>query len=480
MKNKSTIEKLETGVPGFDVLTGGGIPKGRCTLIAGRSGTCKTILAVQTAINLAKRGINALIVAAEEEPADLVHTGDALGLDASKLVQEEKLFVTDLTPPREGPMVVVGEYDAAALIHRIEHYVKAHKIQAIVLDSSTALFGNRPPQDRLRATFFQLVYAFRRLGLTAIVTAEAPDDYGPLTTLGVEDFVADAVIIMRNVVDGERRRRSIEVHKYRRSAHFKGQYPATMTNKGVIVFPLDSEGREKVHHVERYSSGLEGLDQLNHGGWLRDSIVLVRGPSGSGKTTLAGMYARAGAARGERVIYYGFEETKGILMRNFGTLGLQMEEYERAGNLRVMCRYPESTSPEDMLVEIRNSLDEFRPSLVVFDSISSIEHSTSSLGFRQFMVGLSALLREHGRSALLTQTITNLALSEHSVPYLSTIPDVILLLDYRRRGSELERTIRVLKMRGSSHESDERIMEIQPGGLNVKPISRDAAGRPSK
>lgn len=480
MKHKIGIEKLETGVPGLDTITHGGIPCGRSTLIAGRSGTCKTILAVQIAVNLARRGCPALIIAAEEDPADLQHTADALGLDASRLAQEQKLFFTDLTPPREGPLVVAGDYDLSALIHRVEHFVREHKIQALVLDSSTALFGNRPPADRLRASFFQLVHAFRRLNLTALITAEAPDDYGPLTTLGVEDFVADAVIILRNVVDGERRRRSIEVHKYRRSSHYKGQYPATMTSRGLVVFPLDSEGREKVHHAERYPSGLDGLDQLNHGGWLRDSIVLVRGPSGSGKTTLAGMYARAGAARGERVIYYGFEETKGILMRNFGTLGLQMEEYEKAGNLRVVCRYPEATSPEDMLVEIRNGLDEFRPSLVVFDSISSIEHSSSALGFRQFMVGLAALLREHGRSALLTQTITNLALSEHSVPYLSTIPDVILLLDYRRRGAELERTIRVLKMRGSAHETDERIMEILPGGLNVKSLPRETPARPQK
>jgi circadian clock protein KaiC len=344
------------------------------------------------------------------------------------------------------------------LVHLVESYISRMGIKSVVLDSATALMSGRTAPDRSRAHFFQLIYALRRLGLTTIITSEAPDDYGPLTTLGVEEFVCDAVIVLRNVVDGDRRRRSIEIHKYRRSGHYKGQFPCTMTNRGLTVFPLDTQARNTAFDSGRYSSGLAGLDQMNHGGWLRDSIVLVRGPSGGGKTTLAGMYARAGAQRGERVVYYGFEETKPMLMRNFRSLGMAMEEYEAAGNLKVVCRYPEATSPEDLLV--------------VFDSVSSIEHSTSKLAFRQFLVGVAALLREHGRSALLTQTITNLALSEEEVPYLSTIPDVILLLDYRTYPDTIERTIRVLKMRGSSHETGEHLFHIDPGGLRVEPVAR--------
>jgi circadian clock protein KaiC len=467
----SQIDKLETGVAGLDTLTYGGIPLGRATLIAGKSGTCKTVLALQIASRLASRGVPTLFITVEEEPGDLATTGDALGFDSTALIRAGKLRITDLTPG-EGPVFVQGDYDTSGLIHMVEAMVKQHGIKAVILDSTTALFSSRPAHDRLRANFFQLVYALRRMGVTSVITAEAPDDYGPLTVLGVEDFVCDVVILMRNIVDGERRRRSIEIHKYRRSPHYKGQYPCTITTSGLMVFPLDTQGREKVHGEERYSSGSPGLDQMNSGGWLRDSIVLVRGPSGSGKTTLAGMYALAGAARGERVIYYGFEETKGILLRNFGSLNLQMEDYERAGNLKVLCRYPEATSPEDLLVDIRSGLDEFRPSLVVFDSISSIEHSTSALGFRQFMVGLAALIREHGRSALLNQTVSRIDLGDHGVPYLSTIPDVILLLDYRRKQADLERTIRVLKMRGSGHDSNEHVFSIRGGGLQVGDVAK--------
>lgn len=465
----SVFPKVETGIPGLDILTRGGIPHGRSTLITGKSGTCKTILSLQVASNLARRGIKTMLIAIEEAPEDLITTGNALGFETGKLVETGQMRMLDLTRPLEGPTFVSGDYDVSGLLHRIEGAVKTAGAEALVLDSATALFSPRPPDEFLRNLFYRLVYALRKMNLTSVITAEAPADYGPLTKLGVEDFVCDLVIIMRNIIDNERRRRSIEVHKYRRSPHYKGEYPCTITMKGLIVFPLDvQEGTRPHQETERFPSGVQGLDEMNHGGWLRDSIILVRGPSGSGKTTLAGMYARAGALRGERVVYYGFEETKQILMRNFAQIGLPLEELERAGNLRVTCRYPEATSPEDLLVEIRLGLDEYKPSLVVLDSISSIEHSTSLQGFRQFMVGLASLLREHGRSALLTQTIGTFGDHDPTAPYLSTIPDSILLMDYSLSGRELERSMRVLKMRGSRHATERRRIVIEPGGIRVE------------
>lgn len=465
----ATIEKLRTGVPGLDVITHGGIPKGRSTLICGRSGTAKTILSLQIATNLAKSGVPTLVVAVEETPDDLVTTSASLGFDLAQLIERGTIRVSDLTRPVDGPTFVAGNYDIAGLIDRLSRLVRDSGAQAVVLDSATALFSPRPADEVLRAHFFHLIHALRKMDLTAVVTAESQGDYSDqLTTLGVEDYVCDAVMVLRNHVDGERRRRSVEVHKYRRSAHYKGEYPCTISAKGVTVFPLDAQDRLELDQNDRFSSGLPGLDEMNSGGWLRDSIVLLRGPSGSGKTTLSGMYARAGAMRGERVVYYGFEETKPILMRNFASLGLPMEELERKGSLRVACRYPEATSPEDLLIDLRVGLDEFKPALIVLDSISSIEHSTSRHGFRQFMVGVASQLREHGRSALLVQTVGSNEQEERDAPFLSTIPDAICLLDYSRGGRDLDRTIQVLKMRGSAHVTERRRLVIEHGGLRVE------------
>jgi len=464
------IHKIETSVPGLDVITNGGIPEGRSTLVVGKSGTGKTILALQAAAHLARTGQKAILLAVEESPADLITTADALGFEFTAIIREGKLRVSDATRPMDGPMVVSGEYDISGLVHRVEALARETGAKAVILDSATALFSPRPPQELVRSLFFQLVHAFRRLGLTSIILAESAGDYAQLTTLGVEDYVCDLVIILRNVVDGERRRRTIEVNKYRRSAHYKGEYPCTITSHGLAVFPLDAKDRDEPRRAERYSSGFPGLDAMIHGGLLRDSICIVRGPTGSGKTMLAGLYARAGAMRGERVVYYGFEEPKPILLRNFASIGMRMDDLEKAGNLRVICRYPEALSLEDLLVDLRLGMEQFGPSLVVMDSISSIEHASSEKGFRQFMIGMTSILRQHGRSALLTQTVTAGETGDHTAPYLSTIADAILTLDYSVRDYQLKRTLRVIKLRGSAHETHPYRLSIGEGGLTVEKL----------
>jgi circadian clock protein KaiC len=315
-----------------------------------------------------------------------------------------------------------------------------------------------------------LIETFRRLNLTALILSEGAVRPGELTTLNVEDYLCDMVLVLRNTIDGERRRRSIEVHKYRRSAHYKGEYPCTITTRGIAIFPLDARERPDVGTSIRYSSGLAGLDEMTHGGWLRNAIMLVRGPTGSGKTNLAGLYALAGARRGERVVYYGFEEPRPTLLRNFDQIGLSMKDAMDKGNLIVQCRYPEATSLEDLLIDLRVGLEEFMPELIVMDSISSIEHATSEKGFRQFMIGLASLLREHGRSALLTQTVAAGETGDHSAPYLSTVADAILAMDYSPHGFELNRTMRVIKMRGSAHETYPYRLTIGNGGLHVERI----------
>lgn len=468
----STFAKVASGVPGLDALTRGGLPLGRATLVAGKSGTGKSILALQVAARLAREGQPVLYLAVEEAPPDLTTMADDLGFGASALRAEGGLHFLDMRRPIGVPVVVTGDYDSTGFVERVSAEAKRTGARVVVIDSVSALFHPRPSQDAIRSHFFYMVRAFHELGLTAVFTTEAAGDYSQPTVLGVEDYVCDLVLVLRNVVDGKRRRRTIEVHKYRSSPHFKGEYPCTVTDAGMTIFPLDAQ--EEAPHdapTDRFSSGMAGLDEMNSGGWLRDSIVLVRGPSGSGKTTLAGMYARAGARRGERVAYYGFEETRRILLRNFASLGMPVDDLAEGGALRVACRYPEATSPEDLLVDLRHDLDTFQPTLIVLDSISSIEHSTSHDGFRTFLIGLAALLRERGRSALLTQTISTHTEAAQDPPFLSTVADAILMLDYAAGAPRLERTMRVLKMRGSAHDSEQRRLSIGPGGLTVGPLS---------
>ena len=243
-----SIAKVPTGIPGLDVLTHGGLPKGRTTLITGRSGTCKSVLSLQIACQLARAGLKTMFVAVEELPEDHIVSGDSLNFGTSKLVEKKALVFTDLTRPVEGPTFVSGSYDLSGMVHRIEAAAR-EGLQAIVIDSVSALFSPKPPDEVARSHVFHLVHAFRRLGLTSVITSEAIEDYGALTSLGVEDFLCDLVVTMRNHVDGDRRRRSVEVHKYRRSPHYKGEFPATITHTGLSIFPLDAHGRR--HHPAR-------------------------------------------------------------------------------------------------------------------------------------------------------------------------------------------------------------------------------------
>ena len=203
----SALKKVETGVPGLDVLTLGGIPEGRATLIVGKSGTGKTVVGLQIAANLARQGIQTILVAVEESPEDMQDSGDTLGLGISRLVRAGSLHFTDITRPMDGPTMVAGDYDLFGLVHRLEAQVKKTGARALILDSATALFSPRPPLETLRSQFFQLVHTLRQLGRTSVIMAEAQGDYGPLTTMGVEDYVCDLTIILRNLLDGGRRRR---------------------------------------------------------------------------------------------------------------------------------------------------------------------------------------------------------------------------------------------------------------------------------
>jgi circadian clock protein KaiC len=470
-----SLVKLTTGINGLDSLTLGGIPEGRATLVTGPSGAGKTVLGLQIAAHLARQGMPIIIVAVEETPADLTDSGDLLGLDISWLVADNRLHFADATR-MDGATVVSGAYDLSGLIHRLGAMVRRTGARALLLDSATALFSPRPSQDELRSQFFQLVSSLRELTLTSIIIAESPREHDELTTLGVEDYVCDLTILLRNIADGSRRRRSIEVNKYRRSPHCKGEYPFTITTRGLAVFPVDARQQPTDATVERFSSGVEGLDDMTHGGWLRNSIIIVRGPTGSGKTMLAGLYALAGAARGEHVAYYGFEEPRSILIRNFREIGMDVEPFIETGHLKVLCRYPEATSLEDLLVELQVELAELNPSLIVMDSVSSVEHASSEKGFRQFMIGVASMFREHGRTVLLTETLpTPGARDRTAVPYLATIADTVLALDYSTRGLELNRELRVIKMRGSGHETAPYRLSIEAGGLIVTKLTAEEA-----
>lgn len=462
----TAIRKIATGVEGLDPLLRGGIPEGRTTLVAGRSGSGKTVLALQIAAHLARTGHPVIVVAAEEAPDDLCGNGDALGLDYTGLKKADRIRFADATR-FDGATIVAGEYDLQGLRHRLEALAGQIGARALVLDSATALFNPRPPPGELRSHFVQLVAGLRSLGLTTLVLAESPHDSGDLTTLGVEDSVFDLTIVLRHLADGGRRRRSIEIDKYRRSDHSTGEHPCAITPTGLAVLPSEiADVPDDPGGGERLPSGISGLDEMTCGGWLRHSLIVVRGPAGSGKTLVSAVLARAAAGRGEGVVYYGFEETPALLLRGLREMGVDLAPAIDNGRVHMSCRYGESTSLDDLFVEVRLALNAHAPSLIVFDGISSIEQSSSRKTFRQFLVGVASLVRQHGSTAVLTETA-----GASGSEYLSTLADAILSIGYSPGGGA-ERELRLVKSRGSAHAPDTYRMSIESGGPVVAPASK--------
>ena len=236
------VEKVPTGIAGFDVITEGGLPKNRTTLISGSAGSAKTVAAVQFLIeSINRHAQSGVFVAFEESPGDIRRNMYGFGWDLAALEEQGKLMFVDASPQVGGETIIAGDFDLGALLARIEHAVNAVGATRISVDSIDAVLNRFGDVATVRHELFRLASALRRMGLTAVLTSERTTEYGAIARYGVEEFVADNVIILRNVLEDEKRRRTIEVLKFRGCGHQKGEYPFTLVPKqGLVVIPLSA------------------------------------------------------------------------------------------------------------------------------------------------------------------------------------------------------------------------------------------------
>jgi circadian clock protein KaiC len=286
----------------------------------------------------------------------------------------------------------------------------------------------------------------------------------------VEEFVADTVIVLRNPLAHERRRRTIEILKLRGGGHERGEHPFGIdARRGVIVIPLTALESTTSAPYHRVSTGVDGLDDMSSGGVPSDAITLVYGPPGAGKSLLGCHFARAGLDAGERVLHYSFEDSAERLLRHADAIGLPgLREAADEGRLNVVARYPERLGLEELLIEIRRTVDEWEPGRLVIDSLSVLDRVSSGASFREFVVGLITLVREHQIAALCIHEVTQFPASG-AITNVSTLADCLIELRYRERDRTHQRTVRVIKLRGASHELDERDYDIGDRGITLAP-----------
>jgi circadian clock protein KaiC len=473
------IEKLASGVAGLDIVTDGGLPKGRTTLIAGTAGSGKTILAAQFLVEGVRQfNESGVFITFEESAADIRRNVASLGWDIEDFEANNHWTFVDASPQPGEPTVETGDYDLGALIVRIELAVQRVGASRVALDSLGAIFNQFQNASIIRNELFRLAVALKQMGVTAVMTAERDEEYGRIARHGVEEFVTDNVIVLRNVLEGEKRRRTAEVLKFRGATHQKGEYPFTvMPNEGIVVIPLSAIKLKQRSSTVRISSGNDELDAMCGGGFFRDSIILLSGATGCGKTLMTTEFIAGGVDRGERCLLLAFEESRHQLMRNASGWGKDFEAYEQAGLLQIIATYPESCGLEDHLISIKRVIDEFNPNRVAVDSLSALERVANVKGFREFVIGLTSFIKDREVAGLFTVT-TDTLLGGESVTdgHISTITDSIILLRYVEMLGEMKRGLTVLKMRGSPHDKDIREFSIDGGGMHIGRAFRSISG----
>lgn len=476
---EGAVRKTATGIAGFDYIANGGLPDGRTALVAGSAGSGKTIFACQFLAEGVRQGLSpGVFVTFEEKPQDIRRNMMSFGWNIGRWEEEGNWAFVDASPEPSFEISIIGDYDFGALLARIEHAIRSIGAKRVVLDSIGAIFGQFRDGDRVRHELFRISAALREIGVTAIMTAERTAEYGEIARHGVEEFVADSVVILRNVLEEEKRRRTIEILKVRGTSHRKGEYPFTVIPAdGIIVIPLSAiELRQRSGDI-RVTSGNADLDRMCGGGLFRDSIILVSGATGTGKTLMVTHFVAGGAASDERCLLFAYEESREQLGRNATGWGIDFDNLEDEGKLKVICDYPESASLEDHLVRIKEYIEEFKPNRIAVDSLSALERISTVRGFREFVLAVTSFCKHKEITGLFTSTTPTLTGgSSVTEAHISSITDSIVLLRYVELYGEMRRGITVLKMRGSSHEKNIREIVIDSAGAHIGAPFRNVAG----
>jgi circadian clock protein KaiC len=461
-----SLEKVPTGITGFDQIAGGGLPKGRPALICGGAGCGKTLFATEFLVRGARQfNEPGVFMAFEETPEELAKNVASLGFDLNSLVRQKKLFV-DYVHIERSEVQETGEYDLEGLFIRLNHAIDSVGAKRVVLDTLEALFAGLPNEMLLRAELRRLFRWLKDKGVTAVITAERGDK--SLTRYGLEEYVADCVVLLDNRINDQITTRRLRVVKYRGSLHGTNEYPFLIGANGISVLPVTSLGLEHEAPKERISTGLPPLDEMLGGrGFYRGSSVLLSGQAGTGKSTLAAKFVATACARGERALYFAFEESPKHIQRNMLSVGIDLAPFVRKGLLQFHAARPTHQGLEMHLVSIHDTVRQFRPSVAVFDPITNLIQIGTSLEVQSTLTRLIDFLKMQEISALFTSLTSGGAVLDQSEVGVSSLMDAWLIVRNLESGGERNRALYVLKARGLPHSNQVREFIITQRGLDL-------------
>ena len=486
--NAALLPRLPTGIPGFDHVSQGGLPEGSVTLVAGTAGSGKTVFALQfLAEGVRQFGQPGVFVTFGEPARKLRWFIGEFGWEVPAWELDGRWTFIDAAPgPEEKATLVGGHFDLTVLLNGITDAVERTGAKRVVIDSLNVMFARFDDEAAVRDGLVRITARLERLGVTAVMTIARDEESGHVTPMGVEEFVADNLVILRNVLEEETRRRTIEVLKFRGTRHRQGEFPFAITREqGMVVIPLNVQ-LDQPSASGRVASGIAAFDEMCGGGLFQDAVTLVSGSTGTGKTSLAVQFALAGAQRGEPAVVVGFEESREQMLRAVAGWGYDVAALEAEGKLRFIIDYPESRTFEEHLVRIQGAVTDLGATRLVLDSLTALRRSGPEHSFTEFALGLTAFLKQHEIAGLLTAGQASLTGPELTATqeHVSSLTDTIVMLRYVEVYGELKRGIAVLKARGSDHDKTIREYDIGSDGISIGAALRTTtgimSGRPSQ
>jgi circadian clock protein KaiC len=461
-----SIGKSPTGIGGLDEITQGGLPHGRPTLLCGSAGCGKTLFGMTFLYNGAvEYNEPGVFLAFEERPDDLIKNVGSLNYDIEKLIAEKKLAIDHVELERS-KIAESGEYDLDGLFIRLGFAIDSIGAKRVVVDTVETLFGGLENEQLLRSELRRLFEWLKEKGVTAVITGERGE--GTLTRYGLEEYVADCVILLDNRVHDQLSTRRLRIVKYRGSAHGTNEYPFIIDEQGITVMPITSSGLLHGASTERLPSGIPDLDRMLEGkGYYKGSSILVSGMAGSGKSTVAAHFADATCAAGHRCIYFAMEESPPQIVRNMRSVGINLQKWVDKKLLRFSARRPSLFGLETHLASMYRDVTEFDPIAVVIDPMSALLGAGVTSDVHAMVLRLVDFLKSRGVTAL----VTNLGVSGENVTTeieISSLMDVWLLLYNRESNGEHNRQLYLLKSRGMAHSNQVREFIMSSDGIKLR------------
>ncbi len=459
------LQKVPTGVRGLDQVTHGGFPKGRTALICGGPGTGKTLLGLEFLVRGATQfNEPGVCIAFEETAGELATNMASLGCDLPALVKARKLFV-DYVQVERKYIEETGEYDLEGLFIRMRHAIHSVKAKRVLLDTLEVLFIGLKNEAVVRSELRRLFHWLKDAGVTAVITAEIGEKN--LTRWGLEEYVADCVILLDHRVTEQVSTRRLRVVKYRGSSHGTNEYPFLLDDEGISVVPITSLGLTHRAHTERISSGIPGLDQMLAGeGFFRGSSILITGTAGTGKSSFSAAFAHAACARGERALYFAFEESPSQIHRNMSSLGMNLDRWVKRGLLKITAARPTSNGLEGHLAVMYTEIEQFAPTVVVVDPVTNLISVGDISAVKAMLTRLIDYLKIRSVTAMFTNLVFDADVEETSIG-ISSLMDAWLVLRDTPYGADRIRILNLLKCRGMAHDTRVHSFNLSDKGIAI-------------